>query len=201
MTHIAPIVEGSGEMQAVERLLWRIANEVRPDVRIRVNQPIRVKAGSFRNDPKERERHVLLAAAKARQHRGCVLVLLDCEDDCPATLGPQLAAQVRSIATDVPSIVALAVREYETWFIAAVESLRGVEGMSSQVVPPPDPESPRDAKGWLGHHMTHRYDPVAHQLPFTQHFDLQAARSVRSFDRLFRKIATLVSAEPEAQLP
>lgn len=201
MTFIAPIVEGSGEMQAVERLLWRIAAAANATARLRVNQPIRVKSGSFLNDPRERERHVLLAAAKARQARGCVLVLLDCDDECPATLGPRLAAQVMAIAPDVPSIVALAHREYETWFIAAVESLRGIEGMSSDVTSPSNPESTRDAKGWLGRHLPHRYDPVTHQLPFTHHFDLQAARRVPSFDRLFRKIEALVAAESGAASP
>lgn len=195
MIFIAPIVEGQGETQSVERLLWRIAEAEAPGAALRVNQPIRVKSGSFLNDARERERHVLLAAAKARQSRGSVLVLLDCEDDCPAELGPRLLEQVSNIAPDVPSTVALAYREYETWFIAAVESLRGTEGMSDTVAAPPDPELMRDAKGWLGRHLPNRYDPVTHQLAFTKRFDLQAARRVPSFDRLYRKVALLMKAQ------
>lgn len=193
MIFVAPIVEGSGETQSIERLIWRIAQSFSPGVAIRVNQPIRVKSGSFMNDARQRDRHVMLAAAKARQARGCVLVLLDSEDHCPAQLGPRLLADVSEVARDIPFIVCLAYREYETWFVAAVESLRGIEGMSPEVSCPADPEAFRDAKGWLGRHLPHRYDPITHQLTFTNHFDLQAARAVSSFDRLYRKIDQLVS--------
>ena len=194
MTFIAPIVEGTGETQSIERLLWRIAQAEVPGAALHVNPPIRVKSGSFLNDKRERERHVQLAAAKARQSGGSVLVLLDCDDDCPALLGPRLLKDITPVAADVPLVVALAHREYETWFVAAVESLRGVEGMPVDVAAPVDPESMRDAKGWLGRHLPHRYDPVTHQLEFTRKFDLQAARRVASFDRLYRKIASLLKA-------
>lgn len=134
-----------------------------------------------------------LAAAKARQEAaGHVLILLDCEDDCPARFGPRLLDQARAVAPDVNIIVALAHREYETWFMAAAESLRGVEGMSGAVGRPADPEATRDAKGWLGRHLPHGYDPISHQLAFTHAFDLDAARTIASFDRLYRKIASLL---------
>lgn len=192
---IAPIVEGQGEQSAVERLLWRIVNDAKPGTRLAVNPPIRVKSGTFLNDAHERARHVKLAAAKARaQTNGHVLVLLDCEDDCPAQLGPRLLKEAQSAAGAVPVTVTLAHREYETWFIAAVESLRGVEGLQNTAVPPANPESMRDAKGWLGRLMPNRYDPVSHQLRFTQRFDLAAARQVDSFDRLYRKVVGMVEA-------
>ncbi|MFO1328492.1 MAG: DUF4276 family protein [Rubrivivax sp.] len=192
MTFFVPIVEGVGETLAVERLLWRIARLASPTAVIRVNQPIRVKSGSFLNDRRERDRHVQLAAAKARQGSGVILVLLDSEDQCPAQLGPALLGQVQASAAGVRCMVALAHREYETWFIAAVESLRGVEGLDLGAMAPADPEAPRDAKGWLGRLLPHRYDPVTHQLAFTSQFDLGAARRVPSFDRLCRKVAQLL---------
>lgn len=188
MKLVVPIVEGHGEVAAVEKLLWRIAQGANPQVMLRVNPPIRVKAKAFVNDAGVRQRHVALAAAKARAGRGLLLVLLDSEDDCPAELGPQLAREVARVAGDVPPFIALAHREYESWFVAAAESLRGVGGMARNVVAPVDPERPRDAKGWLSQHMAHRYDPVQHQLAFTLRFDLQAARRVPSFDRLYRRI-------------
>lgn len=191
---IAPIVEGQGEQLAVERLLWRIAREVDPAAHLLVNPPIRIKSGTFLNNAQERSRHVKLAAAKARANAGHILVLLDCEDDCPATLGPSLLESVRSDAPDVQVLVCLAHREYETWFIAAVESLHGVEGLSAEAIAPEDPEATRDAKGWLGRWMPHRYDPVSHQLAFTQRFNLRAARRIDSFDRLYRKVANLLGS-------
>ena len=191
MTFIAPIVEGYGERLAIKRMLWRIALDMRPSASLQVNPAIRIKSGSFLNDAGYRSRHVALAAAKARQSQGHVLVMLDSEDDCPAVLGPRLLAQVREQATDVGVLVVLAHREYETWFMAAAESLRGVEGMDLAATAPTDPERTRDAKGWLGRLMPNRYDPLTHQLAFTQRFDMQAARRVSSFDRLYRKVQAL----------
>ncbi len=192
MTVIASIVEGHGEQQAVRRLLSRIAAEAAPQAQFRVNEPIRVKSGSFVNDEGYFRRYVTLAAAKARQESdGHVLILLDCEDDRPAQLGPALLSRARAVAIDVNVVIALAYREYETWFMAAVESLRGVEGMFDTVVRPIDPEATRNAKGWLGRRMPHGYDPISHQLSFTNVFDLTAARTIASFDRLYRKIASL----------
>jgi hypothetical protein len=192
---IASIVEGHGEQQALERLLQRIARDAAPHAVLRANEPIRVKSGSFLNDLPYFSRYVSLAAAKARQEvAGHVLILLDCEDDCPAHLGPRLFMQAQSVAPDVSTLVVLAHREFETWFIAAAESLRGVEGLSVYIGRPADPESKRDAKGWLGRHMPHGYDPITHQLAFTKAFDLNAGRTNASFDRLYRKVAALLDS-------
>lgn len=198
MTFIAPIVEGHGEQQAVRRLLARIAKQTAPEVVLRVNEPIRVKSGSFINDLGYFQRYLALAAAKARQQPlGVVLVMLDCDDECPARLGPSLLARAHECATGVEVVVALAYREYETWFMAAASSLRGVCGLAQTATSPQTPEGTRDAKGWLGRQMPNRYDPIAHQLPFTEAFDLQAARTVPSFDRLWRKVAALLqNSEP-----
>lgn len=189
MTYVAPIVEGHGEQQAVPHLLQRIAAAEGRFASLRVNPPIRIKSGSFIKDDQYFRKHVALAAGKARQHpNGHVLILLDCEDDCAASLGPSLLGRAQEVADDVSILVALARREYETWLVAAANSLRGVEGLPADLIAPADPEARRDAKGWLGRQMPKGYDPVRHQLPLTLRFELQAARTVASFDRLFRKI-------------
>jgi hypothetical protein len=154
VTFVAPIVEGHGEQQAVKSLLLRIVRDSAPRATLQVNEPIRIKSGSFLNDNSYFDRYVSLAAAKARQRRdGSVLILLDCEDDCPAQLGPQLFRRAQAACTDVSMIVALAHREYETWFMAAAASLRRVEGLPDDLTPPARPEATRDAKGWLGHQI------------------------------------------------
>lgn len=197
MIFVAPIVEGQGEVQAVPELLRRVVTASAPGQSVAVNPPNRVKSGSFLNDGGYFDRYLAMAAAKARQHRaGHVLVLLDCDDDCPATLGPDLLRRARAVANDVAIVIALARREYETWFVAAAQSLRGLQGMSPNAEPPSDPEATRDAKGWLGRLMPHRYDPIADQLPFTRAFDLQSARRVPSFDRLYRKLAAIAAVSP-----
>ena len=87
--------------------------------------------------------------------------------------------------------VALAPREYETWFLVAARSLRGVAGLPNDLEPPPNPDRIRDAKGWLGERMPDKYDPIRHQTPLTRRMDLAAARTVPSFERLYRHIARL----------
>ena len=126
-----------------------------------------------------------MAAAKAAQEaHGQVLILLDCEDDCPALLGPDLLCRARAVRADVAVGVFLAHREYETWFVAAAGSLQGVCGLPADLAPPGDPERYRDAKGWLSDRMPRPYDPIMHQLEFTRRFDLDQASSNRSFHRL-----------------
>ena len=192
MQYVAPIVEGHGEVEALPALLHRIAISVGVEGTLRVNPPIRVKSGSFLHDHDYFRKQVALAAAKAAQAGGTVLILLDCEDDCPATLGPVLLQRAKAVRGDVVVIVALAYREYETWFITAARSLRGLRGLPHDLDPPPVPEKIRDAKGWLGARMAFGYDPVIHQLEFSRRFDLEEARANPSFNRFYQHTRKLL---------
>lgn len=192
---IAPIVEGHGEVQAIPILLQRLLLESRPDGLLRVNPALRVKTGSFLRDRDYFARYLELAARKARaQPRGSVLVLLDCEDDCPAEAGPRLACQAVSLHPAIPITVALAHREYETWFLAAARSLRGVRGLPADLDAPEDPEVIRDAKGWLNARMPATYNEPNDQPIFTREFSFGEASSVPSFARLRSKLRSLFSA-------
>ena len=192
MPFVAPIVEGHGEVEAVPALLHRIARHVAFQGLLRINPPIRVKQGSFINDDAYFDRQIRLAAAKAAQENGSVLILLDCEDACPAKLGPDLLRKAKAVRGDVDMFVALAYREFETWFIAAAASLRGYFGLPSDLETSVDFESIRDAKGWLSERMDVAYDPVTHQLALVRRFDLDAACASRSFGRLFRRVNGLL---------
>ncbi len=118
-----------------------------------------------------------------------MLILLDCEDDCPGQLGPRLLEQARQVRPDVPCLVALAYREYESWFLAAAASLSGKRGLPNDLEPPDDPETVRDAKGWLGKRMHRGYDPVVDQAAFTKLFDLRQASAIPSFKRLVERLS------------
>ena len=183
-----PIVEGHGEIEALPHLIRRIFAEFSSEVIPIINPPIRIKSGSFLKDDEYFRRYIQMAAAKAVQSDGEVLILLDCEDDCPATLGPDLLVRAKSIRPDVPFKVLLAHREYETWFLAAATSLRGCAGLAADLSPPAAPERIRGAKEWLGRHMDQSYDPIIHQAAFTARFDLTQAKAVPSFARLVSKI-------------
>ena len=192
---VAAIVEGQGDVQAVPILLQRIFQEARPGARLQMRSLIRVRASKFLQDTFEFTRNVTLAAREAKAYpQGLVLILLDCEDDCPATLGPDVLAKAQAVRSDVPIIVALAYREYETWFMAAARSLRGVGGLPQTMEVPPDPERTRDAKGWVSIQLGVPYNPPNHQPLFTQHFDFQQASTIPSFARLHSKLRQFFSA-------
>jgi hypothetical protein len=180
-----PIVEGHGEVEAVPILIRRLAHENRPHASIGVNAPLRVKAGSFLNDKTYLTRYLELAFRKARQHaKGVVLILLDCEDLCPAHVGPALVRSATEVRNDVPILVVLAFREFETWFLAAAHSLRGKGGLPAEIEPPNDPERIRDAKGWLGARMPNGYNEPNDQPAFAAQFSFDAAQTIPSFARL-----------------
>ena len=197
MAFIVPIVEGHGEVDALPALLHSIRKALAATETLHVNPPIRVKSGSFLSRRDDYfSRHIHLACAKAIARQGSVLILLDCDDACPASLGPDLLRDASAVGPNIPMFIALAYREYETWFIAAARSLRGECGLPGDLTPPSDPEVFRDAKGWLGRVMPSGYDPIRHQLPLTRRMDLGQARTLRSFDRLYNHVARLLAGSP-----
>lgn len=188
-----PIVEGQGEIEAVPILLRRFAE--RSDIYyIKVNPPVRIKSGSFLNDEEYFKKYIELTAEKARQANGVVLIMLDCEDNCPGTLGPYLLNKAKSMRPDVEYIVILAYREYETWFLAAIASLAGKFGIPDDALPPPNPESIRGAKERMSRLMEGGYDPVNHQAELTSAFDIDAACVVHSFARCCARIKSYLES-------
>ena len=193
MPKIVTIVEGHGEVEAVPILLRRIVEAVAPDANLEVTPPIRVDRYKVVK-PTELERAIELAARLANGD-GYILVLLDADDDCPAELGPGLLRRASGTRPDRAIRVALAKREYEAWFVAAVTSIVGQASIREDALPPEDAEGIRDAKGWLTRQMpeAHSYRPTRHQALLTRSFDLDAARrGAPSFDKLWRDLSTLL---------
>jgi hypothetical protein len=124
-----------------------------------------------------------------------VLVLVDSDDDCPAELGPGLLERARKARSDVPIGMVLAKREFEAWFLASAESLRGKRGLAQDLTAPSDPETVRDAKGWLSDRMTtgRRYRETLDQPALSADFDFVQARAADSFDKCYREIAQLLT--------
>lgn len=147
---IQPIVEGRGEVEAVRVLLRRLINEAGA-YGFEVDRPIRLNRSDFVNEGSLR-RWVRFALEKTECR--AILILFDGDDDCPKTLGPRVEAWARAEAGTVPCAVVVAHREFEAWFLAAIESLRGERGILGDAVSHPSPEVPRNAKGQLSDRMT-----------------------------------------------
>jgi Domain of unknown function (DUF4276) len=190
---IAPIVEGFGDVEAVPILIRRIAAEIDPSMKIIVQRPFRVPRSKLVKDG-EIERAVEFVA-RATGPQGGVLVLVDSDDDCPATLGPALLSRAKIARSDRAIGVVLAKYEFEAWFIAAAESLRGCRRLATDLIAPSDPEAIRDAKSWLSNHMPQRsqYREVLDQPALTALFDLPAARAAPSFDKCWRELTGILN--------
>ena len=125
-----------------------------------------------------------------------VVILFDGEDDCPGELGPRVRQWAQAAAAGIPCDVVIAYREYETWFLAALESLRGKCGISANAVAPANPESRRDAKGALEEFMPpHRvYSETGDQPSMSATFDMALAhRRNRSFRKLVKTVGDVLT--------
>lgn len=120
---IGCVVEGYAEVESVPVLIHRVAQDWNPGIVVVVPHPVRITKSKLLKSG-ELERAAALAALNAG-HTGGVLVILDSDDDCPAHLGPELLTRVRIARADLPCAVVLAKREFESWFLASAESLRG----------------------------------------------------------------------------
>lgn len=193
MSTIITIVKGQGEVFAVPILIRRIAAAVEPSVAPQVPKPIRVKRHRFLKE-NELERYVDLAARQAGPD-GCILIILDADDDCPPERASEVLQRATAVRSDCRIRVVLAQCEYEAWFLAAADSIAGHRELRSDTTAPAEPESIRDAKGWLTSRMPpgRVYKETRDQPALTMMFNLdQARRGARSFDKMWRTVVDLM---------
>jgi hypothetical protein len=183
------IVEGHGEERALPILLRRLLQQLDPQFQCAILPPFRISRGQLVKDD-GLQRAVEHMARKVGED-GRILILLDADDDLPCQLGPHLLARAKEFRKDRDISVVVAMREYEAWFLAAAESLRGQRTLPLDLTPPPRPEDIRGAKDWLGQYMVDGYRETLDQPAFTQRFDLTEARRSDSFDKLVRDVGRL----------
>ena len=186
------IVEGHGEVEAAPVLLRRLLGEA--DCRtVGVGRPIRRTQSQLRSKEGIQDG---VRLALLQPECAAVVILFDGEDDCPKELADQVRAWAREAAAGKPCEVVIAYREYETWFLAALESLRGQYGIANDATAPENLESRRDAKGALEEFMpTDRaYSETGDQPAMSAVFDMRLAhRRNRSFRKLVKAIGDLLA--------
>ena len=190
---IQPIVEGYGEVEAFPVLLRRFVEEAQAWT-VNIGRPIR-RARSQLVQKTGVEQAVRLALKE--QDCGAILILFDGDDDCPAELGLTVQAWAAAVANNIPCGVVIAHREYEAWFLAAIESLRGYRDVRHDAEPHLKPENPRGAKEQLEARMQANvsYPERTDQPAFSAKFSLSDAyRRSRSFRKLASSFGRLVSS-------
>lgn len=190
--HVAPIVEGDGEFHCVRILLDRVWRELVGGAYLQVLQPIRQPRTQLVR-PEGLRRAVQLALRKLAQltvgdDPTLVLILLDADDDCPAQLAPRLLQEAGEVAPASRVACVLACVEYETWFVAAAESLANDLKLDSNVPVPEDPEGLKLRKKWIEDRFRKpRYSETRDQPALTARMDLARCQSRSpSFDKLYR---------------
>jgi hypothetical protein len=193
MLCIASIVEGHGECEAVPILVRRIAQTIDPAIAPIIHPVLRIPAAKLLKQG-EIERAIELAARK-NAGKGGIFVLLDADDGCPAEDAPALLQRATKARSDIPLAVVFAKREFEAWFLAAAESLRGHRGLPNDLTAPPTPEAIRGAKEWLADRMPsgRGYSEASDQPALTAAFDINAARRADSFDKCYRELVRLLN--------
>ncbi|HEX5277516.1 MAG TPA: DUF4276 family protein [Fluviicoccus sp.] len=193
-------MEGDGEVDALPVLLRRLMAWRPPLSYGEVAPPIRVQKDRFLNRETEFQRFLQLAAGKCGND-GWLLILLDADDDCPASKGKEILERATGVIPHRRIAVVLANREFEAWYLAAARSLDGIRGFALDHLPDDfDAERPRDAKGWLAGRMASgRYRETSDQAGFAAVFDLaQAFAGSRSFRKLCKEWDIHMGHEPEA---
>ena len=202
---IQPIVEGYGEVDAVPVLLRRLRDEAGV-FGVDVLRPIRQKRSQL-----TQKSTLQKAVQLAKLQPGCsaILIIFDADNDCPKDLAPQLLEWACDVASSIPCSVVMAVMEYEAWFLATIESLRGKSGIKIDANSVSGPESIRGAKEAIERNMEKgfAYMETTNQPAFTAIFDMQTAfkqcrsfrKMVMSFGDLIRDSGAQLSAWPPAQ--
>lgn len=188
---IGCIVEGQGDVEAVPVLIRRVAADLYPELPI-ITHPIRVNRNKIVKVDNLEE--TIDAASRKVGRQGGIFIILDSDDDCPAKLGPELLQRALKVQSNLPIAVVLAKCEFEAWFLAAAESLRGQRGLKNNLQPPNNPEEIRGAKEWLTHQMesNRKYRETLDQPALTARFDFKQARQASSFDKCYRDIVRLL---------
>jgi hypothetical protein len=188
---IQPIVEGQGEEKAFPVLLRRLLPELGCYVGVS-GSPFRSKRTQI---VREADFKTAVQIAALKPGASAILVLFDADDDCASIHVPNMLEWAREVAPEMPCGVVMARREYEAWFLAAIESLRGQHGISQDAVYQSNPEQVRDAKGAVGSFMPHNasYAPTADQPSLSARFDLGAAyRRASSFRKLVKELCRIM---------
>ena len=197
MPTIVPVVEGSGEVSALPQLLRQILlkRQCRPDVIVAQGKGQVVNANG--RSKLERDLEKFLQHAQNKPDCGAILVLVDADNDCPVIQFQEISQRCECSGITVPVQVVCAHREYESWFLASLDTIKGKHNIPETAGLNASVEDIANPKKWLSDQMPSgmAYKETTHQASFTSSVDLDMAyQNSRSFRRLCHALEQLVHA-------
>lgn len=204
------LVEGHGEVEAVQNLVERIAKTTtHPPIpwstprrwpNLHQWQPLRGKGGLENG----------VEFIRSRPDAAALLILRDEDDACPKDLAPKVAERLRDRKLPFPVAYVLLHPEYEVLFLPCLDRMIGTlpDGRAGLL---PETRWDRDSwevrrgvKEWLSKHYPPQrvYKPTLDQLPLTRKIDLEVLRqaNVPSFGSLERGIRTLLRHQGKSEV-
>ena len=206
---IAPIVEGHGDEISARTLLERVWREIAGGESLDVLKPVRrprtklLKRNPTTHEilPYEIRRAIELASMKLANTDEpdtprLVLLMFDADEDCPKEIVKALADILDEVDPRIDLATIVPCVEYETWFVAAADSLRDFLDLRPGDDKILDPETERLGKKWIqDRFLHHRYSETLDQVRLTNRMDLRLCRERSpSFDKLCRELENRLKA-------
>lgn len=205
---VVVVVEGHGEDRAIRTLLERIWYDFLGGDYIEV-VPWRANRGTLLL-PEGKGLRPLVKAAAIKLHattrtdcRRLLLVMVNTEghpENCPRIKAAEVVAWAREERSDPATEIACVLPNvmFESWFAASAESLRGVNGLPSDLPKPADPEGEGLGKNWLKKLLPRKYKETVDQPRFVKLMSLEECLdSSRSFRKLVKELEQRLQSSPQ----
>jgi uncharacterized protein DUF4276 len=199
MPKLVPIVEGDGEVTAVPLLIRRILWALR-----RYDLAVIPPKNAHGRGNLEKVGGIERFIRYAWKERDCgaIVVLLDADRDCARTLAESFRERVEAMGVAYPVVIVCAKHEYETWFLASLETISGAEisgraGLREALAAPQNVEDIGSPKAVLNRYMPmgRAYKETEDQEPMTQLMDMGLVRErSRSFRRMYHAVQQAMAA-------
>ncbi len=183
------ILEGPGDKDAAPELVRRVSDyQVNP-----APNPILKQSVPILNRPGKLEE--MVGYALTRENADSVLILLDCDDDCPVEVAKSWVPRLRSLNPARKVGISLWMKEFEALFLVSAANIAAAHPRYNWVSTSwdGDAEAVRDAKGQLSHMMGpgHIYKPTLNQAQFVACLDHDAIATLRCFQHFQQCLAWL----------
>ncbi len=184
------VVEGDGEVAAFPVLLERLVGVLGCSEAIGYSPFLEKRTGLVQEEKFKRAVQIVSSRTATR----ALIILFDADDDCARDVIPQMRQWSQEAVPALPCAVIMARREYEAWFLAAIESLRGRRRVRENARYDRDPEALRGAKGAVSRFMPQNkpYSETADQAALSAVFDLGQAYRGASFRKLVQEVCRLL---------